>query len=193
MVKLHITPQELQTLQQTDIFYVKRQFFDKLSQAFAGWQTEARQQPGWQQVQLPVAIDRGSGKISRGENYEGLPWMMADMPRHFGQEDVLAFRMFFWWGHYFSATWHLKGAPLNTWWPRLREWLRDDETVWVSWEGDEWNHTIQPPTYVVAKTASCMRQESPPEWLKISVKMALDEDWYDAGTKHFTSLLQVVC
>lgn len=192
MVKLHITPQELQTLRQTDIFYVKRQFFDKLSQAFAAWQAEARQQSCWKDAWLPVEMDKTSGKISRGENYEGLPWMMADMPRHFGKEDVLAFRLFFWWGHYFSATWHLKGAPLKSWWPRLSHWLSTaSPDMLVSWEGDEWNHTLSHPAYTNAADAAIW-QDGAPHWLKITVKMEMDADWYTRSMEHFNSLLREV-
>ena len=34
-------------------------------------------------------------KISRGEQYKGLPYVMLDYPRCFGKEDVLAVRTFF--------------------------------------------------------------------------------------------------
>lgn len=50
-------------------------------------------------------------KISKGENYGGLPYLMLDYPRLFGQEDIFAIRSFFWWGRFFSSTLHLAGAP----------------------------------------------------------------------------------
>ena len=53
-------------------------------------------------------------KISKGENYKGLPWVMLDYPRVFGKEDVYAIRTFFLWGHAFSITLHLKGCLLYT-------------------------------------------------------------------------------
>ena len=49
------------------------------------------------------------GKISKGEQYKGLPWVMLDYPRYFNKEEIFAFRTMFWWGHYFSATLHLGG------------------------------------------------------------------------------------
>jgi hypothetical protein len=49
------------------------------------------------------------GKISKGEQYKGLPWVMLDYPRYFSKTGVFAFRTMFWWGHYFSATLHLGG------------------------------------------------------------------------------------
>ena len=48
-------------------------------------------------------------KISRGENYQGLPYVILDQPRLFTKEHILAIRTMFWWGHYFIATLHLAG------------------------------------------------------------------------------------
>lgn len=53
-----------------------------------------------------------SGKISRGENYLGLPYMVLDYPAIFTKEDIFAFRTMFWWGNYFSVTLQLSGLSL---------------------------------------------------------------------------------
>ena len=58
---------------------------------------------------LPPDVIQKSPKISRGENYEGLPYVMLDYPRHFLQEDTFAIRTFFWWGNFFSSTILVKG------------------------------------------------------------------------------------
>ncbi|WP_207511985.1 hypothetical protein [Longitalea luteola] len=50
-----------------------------------------------------------SPKISKGENYKGLPWVVLDFPRLFNRQDTFAIRTMFWWGHFFSVTLHLKG------------------------------------------------------------------------------------
>ncbi|MBK8087192.1 MAG: hypothetical protein IPK31_04125 [Chitinophagaceae bacterium] len=44
--------------------------------------------------QLPSAINEIPPKISKGENYEGLPYVMLDYPRCFSKEDVFAIRTF---------------------------------------------------------------------------------------------------
>lgn len=51
----------------------------------------------------------GAGKLSKGERYKDLPYIMLDYPRYFSREDIFAFRTMFWWGHYFIATLHLGG------------------------------------------------------------------------------------
>jgi len=50
-----------------------------------------------------------SPKISKGENYLGLPYLILDYPRLFKQQDIFAIRTMFWWGHFFSTTLHLSG------------------------------------------------------------------------------------
>ena len=50
-----------------------------------------------------------SSKISRGENYRGLPYMVLDYPRQFDVTNIFAVRSMFWWGHFFSSTLHLTG------------------------------------------------------------------------------------
>src|SRR4030095_4349335 len=58
---------------------------------------------------LPAGINPTSPKISRGENYKGLPWLMLDYPRSFHPSSVFAIRRMFWWGNFFSITLHLSG------------------------------------------------------------------------------------
>jgi hypothetical protein len=48
-------------------------------------------------------------KISKGENYLGLPYQILDYPRLFRHQDVFAIRTMFWWGNFFSITLHLSG------------------------------------------------------------------------------------
>ena len=50
-----------------------------------------------------------SPKISKGENYRGLPWLILDYPRYFEKENIFAIRTMFWWGNFFSTTLHLAG------------------------------------------------------------------------------------
>ena len=49
------------------------------------------------------------GKISRGENYKGLPYLILDYPRLTSEEGLFFVRCFFWWGKYFSITLQVSG------------------------------------------------------------------------------------
>jgi len=61
-----------------------------------------------------------SPKISRGENYLGLPYLVLDYPRLFRPDAVLAIRTFFWWGHFFSSTLQLSGGYKTEFLSRLQ-------------------------------------------------------------------------
>src|ERR1700743_243634 len=76
-----------------------------------------------------VYLHDGDPKISRGEQYKGLPWGMLDYPRVFGKEDVLAVRTMFWWGHCFSLTLHLKGKYLRMYAPVILSRREDLEAA----------------------------------------------------------------
>lgn len=62
---------------------------------------------------LPEGALKIKGKISKGESYLGLPYMVLDYPRLFDKEHVFAFRSMFWWGHFFSFTLHISGKYLD--------------------------------------------------------------------------------
>lgn len=61
----------------------------------------------------PAGVLVRAGKLSKGENYLGLPYFILDYPRRFDKEHVFAFRTMFWWGNFFSATLHLAGKYLD--------------------------------------------------------------------------------
>jgi hypothetical protein len=63
-----------------------------------------------EKISLPVGVRETSPKISKGEALEGLPYVILDYPRVYSKTNVFAIRILFWWAHYFSLTWHLKGG-----------------------------------------------------------------------------------
>ncbi len=91
---------------------------------------------------LPPEVCETPPKISRGENYQDLPWVMLDYPRNFSTADIFALRSFFWWGRFWNISLHLKGTYLEY----LHGWTNKR---WEAFEamggrcccsGDEWKH-----------------------------------------------------
>ncbi len=101
-----------------------------------------------QQVQLLKG--RTTPKISRGENYQGLPYLVLDYPRIFEREDVFAIRTFFWWGNFFSTTLHLSGryqrelAPLIA--NQYQRAVVNELLIGVF--TDPWQYHVEPVNYV---------------------------------------------
>lgn len=58
---------------------------------------------------LPAEIKSIAPKISRGENYHGLPYVVLDYPRVFDKQNIFAIRTLFWWGNFFSISFQMKG------------------------------------------------------------------------------------
>ncbi len=46
-------------------------------------------------------------KVSVGEKYRDLPYLVMDFPRHFDDQKTFSFRVLFLWGHYFNFSLHL--------------------------------------------------------------------------------------
>lgn len=124
-------------------------------------------------------IEPGNAKISRGENYRGLPWVILDYPRIFGREDVLAIRTMFWWGHPFSVTLHLKGRYQALYVPVIeRRRARLAEAGFQAGIGaDEWRHEHAPDNYAPLAEVGHGGMDRP--FVKLSAAVGLDR-WAEA-------------
>jgi hypothetical protein len=106
--KIQLSAEEWQLVQNSALILTKHAVIDKVYHLFgdlAGQMQSMLQQ----RHRLPAEVLQLSPKISKGEQYQRMPWVVLDYPRFFSKTDVLAVRHFFWWGHYFSSTLHLKG------------------------------------------------------------------------------------
>lgn len=90
-----------------------------------------------------------SGKISRGENYKGLPWMMLDHPRYFKEKEALAIRSFFWWGNYFTISLQLSGVEKAKATPRILESFKElrKQAFYICIHKNPWQHDLAKKYY----------------------------------------------
>jgi hypothetical protein len=91
-----------------------------------------------------------SPKISKGEQYEGLPWVMLDYPRHYTQADAFGIRSFFWWGHGFSITLQLTGKFIDKYAAAIENYLSNPLLAggWLLGKGnDPWQHHFRENNY----------------------------------------------
>ncbi|MDF2385224.1 hypothetical protein JMG10_27385 [Nostoc ellipsosporum NOK] len=99
--------------------------------------------------ELPESVMAISPKISRGDQYRGLPWLMLDHPRHFGREATFAIRTFFWWGNYMSVTLHLSGDYQRQYSPALlASFSLLQQQGWLIATGESaWEHHVEEQNY----------------------------------------------
>jgi hypothetical protein len=118
-------------------------------------------------------------RISKGEQYKGLPWVMLDYPRVFGKEDIFAIRTMFWWGHYFSVTLHMKGEYLRTYLPVILARRAELEAAgfWPGVSDDEWEHDHRPGGWGSSELGSGTwgHEIGNGRFFKLSVRCELDQ------------------
>lgn len=126
-------------------------------------------------------ILKNAPRISKGENYNQMPWVMLDYPRYFNSSDVFAVRSFFWWGNFFSITLHLSGKFKKQFEENIFSITKNHKCLdeWYIFVSDlEWQHTINKKTHQKLdtflkkdKNISLMKQKS---FMKISKKISLN-------------------
>jgi hypothetical protein len=112
---MNFTTTELHTIQNTKFFSIKASVTKKIEHLFADVRDAIKSEIKSNNIIFPPEVDSDNGKIFRGENYLGLPYLVLDYPKHFSKDSVFAFRTMFWWGNFFSFTLHLQGRALEEW------------------------------------------------------------------------------
>ncbi len=166
---------EKQLVMNADFILTKNTIIQKVYQLFGevsrGYQTNSLLQS------LPEEIVVQSPKIARGENYEGLPYVMLDYPRCFGKEDVFAIRTFFWWGHFFSCTLQLKGKYKDLFQLAIAENIKSGmmDGLGINITDEEWIHHLN-DDYVQMINSDSEIKLNAKTLIKISSKHSLN-DW----------------
>jgi hypothetical protein len=109
--KIRLSPKEQELVNKADWILTKNTILLKVRDLLAGLQETLQEYFRLHGPSLPEEMGLASPKISKGENYKGLPYLILDYPRFFQQENVFAIRTMFWWGNFFSITLHLSGNP----------------------------------------------------------------------------------
>ena len=107
--KIQLSEDEWQLVMNAGILLTKNRALEKIAMFLGEIGNTAGTVISPETVALPVSAAWKNAKISKGENYQGLPYLVLDYPRFFFRDDVFAIRTMFWWGNYFSITLHLKG------------------------------------------------------------------------------------
>ena len=151
--KIQFSTEELQLAENAEIILTKNRIVKKTISLFGSLADEYRSIGARHAANLPAEVLELSPKIARGEQYQGLPYVVLDYPRLFSKADVFAIRSFFWWGNYFSLTLHLKGVYKEMFAGRINQQMNmlADNNFWISVSDDEWAHEVQERHYVAVK------------------------------------------
>jgi hypothetical protein len=146
--KITLSAEEVQLVNNTDWILTKRKIMDKVALLLGSLSERQRVILGahpW----LPAEATGTSPKISKGENYLQLPYMLLDHPRYFKREDFFAIRTMFWWGNFFSVTLHLSGKFKMQYQEKLlHELNKNDRALFLCVHEGQWHHHFEAGNYL---------------------------------------------
>jgi hypothetical protein len=142
--KLMLSADELLFLKQTETFILKTAITQKVYDFLGKLKVQLQLINEQNQFIFPEGTDTITGKISKGENYKGYPYIILDFPRLFSKEDIFSVRVMLWWGKYWSLHLHLSG---KSWQHHLNNVILNlnvlvNKEIYISVINDEWNYEI---------------------------------------------------
>jgi len=184
--KIQLSPLEIDLLNNSEWILTKNGIVKKAQRLLERVQENigsyTDQHPGI----FPKEVLAISPKISKGENYKGLPWLMLDYPRFFDKENFFAIRTMFWWGNFFSTTLHLSGKYKERFADKIiqsYDKLSNDD-VYTCINPDQWHHHLEKENYLPVKNFSLpefTEEVQKRSFIKLSKKISLLQ-WEQAIT-----------
>jgi len=193
--KIRLSPEEAALINRTDWILTKNNLLGKVKLLFS--EIQSGQHLSLQGFpNIPGQLIDSSPKISRGENYRGLPWLVLDYPRLFEKESFLSIRTLFWWGNFFSTTLHVSGKYKNVYLQKIIgsfAHLREKQFS-VCINEDEWQHHFEVGNYRRIEEMNHSDFEvivGQHSFIKLAKKMSLDQ-WNDADTQLTDAFIQLI-
>ena len=184
--KIRLSKEEAALINRTDWILTKNHILQKVKQLFSNLQSRQhlilQGMPG-----IQPEIVNSSPKISKGENYKGLPWLVLDYPRLFEKESFCAIRTLFWWGNFFSTTLHLSGKYKIAGRQKIVGLFEElqQKKICICINTDQWEHHFGDDNYKAISGMGLAEFEEVTgrySFIKLAKKTPLDQ-WNDAEIK----------
>jgi len=142
------TDEELQILKDNHFLKVKNELSAKIITHLSEIERALHSDLENSTFSFPQGTFVKAGKISKGEQYQGLPYFILDYPRLFKQNEVFSFRTMLWWGHHFSCTLHLSGALLQNNKEKICVHLLEMSDIYFCINDTPWEYHYQENNYL---------------------------------------------
>jgi hypothetical protein len=177
--KISLSPAELSLFCNAEVILTKNRILQKTVALLADVQAQIATEDSLLRLS-------SSPKISKGENYLGLPYVVLDYPRIASGENLFFIRSMFWWGNFFSSTLQLAGTYKDENELKLaaRYDLLASSHYLIGIGEDPWQHHFEPSNYQKISTLSkeafytTLQQQL---HIKIAASWSLSE-WDSAAT-----------
>jgi hypothetical protein len=136
-------------------------------------------------------------KISKGENYLGLPYYVLDYPGHFKKEEIFAFRIMIWWGNEISFTLHLGGTVKSKFEQILQTKKSEIDHYCICVNDLPWTYHFNESNYLLIKDLSDIKYSEilkGKSFIKISTRLDIQEigNIKEHAVKHLSQFLHVL-
>ena len=193
--KIRLSQKEMELVTNTDLILTKNAILQKIKLLLADLQVQQQQCLQSYSGRIPDEIIQSSPKISKGENYNGLPYLMLDYPRVFNSSAIYAIRTMFWWGNFFSITLHLSGQYKKNNEEKLVTSFQSllEKGFYYCMNDDEWEHHFEITNYAPLASinkndfAEAIRKKS---FVKLANKISLKQ-WDTAEETVLTFFKQI--
>ena len=174
--KIELANEDLLLLNDPDFLLKKVQIIKKIEKLFEETRFTIKSFLVKNKFNLPKQIDLKTGKISKGENYKNLPYLVLEYPSLFTNENIFAYRTMFWWGNFFSSTLHLQGKFLQKYRINLLnnfESLLNSE-IYICVNNSPWEYHYSTDNYKPIESSDIKLVEEN-NFIKLSKKIDLKE------------------
>ncbi len=195
--KIRLSQLEMELVNNANWILTKNSILEKAKQLLgriqSGYQERLAVLPG-----LPAGVRSSSPKISKGENYLGLPYLVLDYPRCFEKEDIFAVRTLFWWGNFFSITLQLSGGYKKNAGEKIirsyRTLAENGYSVCIS--DDPWQHHFEKENYTLLSGISPVVFENrirEASFIKLGIKTELQrwDECEEIFPEYFEQLMEI--
>jgi len=180
--KIRLSDAEMELFCNTEIILTKNSIVKKIVSLLEEVQEVVEQEASVKQQQFFTP-----GKISKGENYQGLPYVILDYPRISKNQELFFIRSMCWWGNFFSSTLQLSGSYKKQNRKKLEDAYKvlSNSNYYIGINNDPWIHHFEENNYKkinsLSKEAYLMILKET-QYIKIAARWPLQE-WDSAANK----------
>lgn len=180
--KIKLSKARLQFMQSEKVILTKIHVIETVCNVFGGQLPLLKQLTNKYGDSLPLEAIKSFPKISKGENYHKLPYVMLDYPAYFSKEKIFAVRTFFWWGNYVSVTLHLSGKFKEQYAEALiKNALKTNMPFYISISENEWRHDFAKTEYRKLKKVDWPQVIANKPFCKLALRFKL-RHWNNMGS-----------
>jgi hypothetical protein len=189
--KIHLSSTEIDLMSNADVILTKNNIMQKIKGLLEEVQQNQVSFTQKHNLISETGLFSVPSKISKGENYLGLPYIILDYPRISSPERFFFIRSMFWWGHFFSSTLQVGGEYIKP----VKENLQDNlkkllaNGYYLGINTDPWIHHFKENNYI--QIGAIKRDEfhnitDELNYIKIAAKWPLS-DWNLAANNLYNS------